>query len=314
MWLMAFPPNQNFLSSLSPVDLSPVKRSPAKINLCLKIGGRLSSGFHEVATVIAPIKLFDSVELELSDTSQSSCSVEFGSELTEVIPQENLAQFTTALSSAENNLAAKAAKLVLNDLPFDLRIKKNIPLEAGLGGGSGNAAVVLQLANSLREFPLKSDELYRIGATIGSDVEPMMYQKPVLHLQKEGSQSVSPIKLNDDIASLELLLVKPPIGTSSAEAYKMLGRGTASEYKINILDRNNEFRLENDFEEVFNSTSWYKQAIEVLGSLGARSVVLSGSGSTVVGFFSPGTLSPKSVFEAKNALKKWWVYRTEFCR
>ncbi|HSZ76379.1 MAG TPA: 4-(cytidine 5'-diphospho)-2-C-methyl-D-erythritol kinase [Chthoniobacterales bacterium] len=129
--------------------------SPAKINLTLEILGKRSDGFHELATWMLPVGLYDSIEIE--EASHPS----FISNVPE-------------LEGDPSNLVLRAARsftqAALIDTAHAIRLQKRIPIGAGLGGGSSNAAVTLQLLNKLHGFPLRGEQLEELAANLGSDV------------------------------------------------------------------------------------------------------------------------------------------------
>ncbi len=131
-------------------------RSPAKINLCLSVLGRRADGYHDVEMLMQMVGLFDEVTVSLGGPGISvTCD-------------------SHAVPSGEENIAWKAALEMLRisskEVGLAIEIKKNIPVAAGLGGGSGNAAAVLAAANRLLGMGLDRDRLAEIGARIGMDV------------------------------------------------------------------------------------------------------------------------------------------------
>jgi 4-diphosphocytidyl-2-C-methyl-D-erythritol kinase len=129
--------------------------SPAKINLTLEIVGKRPDGFHELATWMLPVGLYDTIEIE--EASQPS----FISNVPE-------------LAGDPSNLVIRATQSFTQaasiDTAYAIRLEKRIPMGAGLGGGSSNAAVTLQLLNKLHGFPLRGEQLEELAAKLGSDV------------------------------------------------------------------------------------------------------------------------------------------------
>jgi 4-diphosphocytidyl-2-C-methyl-D-erythritol kinase len=129
--------------------------SPAKINLTLEILGKRPDGFHELATWMVPVGLYDSIEIEETNHSSFISNV-------------------PALGGDPSNLVLRAARsftqAALIDTAYAIRLEKRIPIGAGLGGGSSNAAVTLQLLNKLHGFPLRAEQLEELAANLGSDV------------------------------------------------------------------------------------------------------------------------------------------------
>ncbi len=129
--------------------------SPAKINLTLEILGKRPDGFHELTTWMLPVGLYDSIEIEEANHPSFISNV----------PE---------LEGDPSNLVLRAARsftqAALIDTAYAIRLEKRIPIGAGLGGGSSNAAVTLQLLNKLHGFPLRAEQLEELAANLGSDV------------------------------------------------------------------------------------------------------------------------------------------------
>jgi 4-diphosphocytidyl-2-C-methyl-D-erythritol kinase len=151
--------------------------SPAKINLTLEILGKRPDGFHELATWMLPVGLYDSIEIE--EASHPS----FISNVPE-------------LGGDPSNLVLRAARsftqAALIDTAYAIRLEKRIPIGAGLGGGSSNAAVTLQLLNKLHGFPLRAEQLEELAANLGSDWHfSWMVDLPGARGEANGSRPVS---------------------------------------------------------------------------------------------------------------------------
>ena len=130
--------------------------SPAKINLFLKVAGKRTDGYHDIVTLMCRVDLFDTVTLSFDQPS-----------ITTSCPHPEV-------PDGKANLAYKAAALFLEALPSPqgvaITIDKTIPVAAGLGGGSGNAAAVLTGLNQHHGFPFGREELMEMGAQVGADV------------------------------------------------------------------------------------------------------------------------------------------------
>src|SRR5687767_12491884 len=142
------------------------KQSPCKVNLLLNILGKRPDGFHELETVMHPINLFDRLLFEQKGTSiKLSCS-------------------DSSLAVDESNLVYRAAQAFLDAAgAYDgvqIQPEKSIPMAAGLGGGSGNAATTLVGLNELFGKPLPQERLHELAAAIGSDVPFFLQSKPAL--------------------------------------------------------------------------------------------------------------------------------------
>lgn len=176
----------------------------AKINLALDVRKRRADGYHEIATVLQTVSLADLVTLTLLSSSEISVEVEGG-------PPE--------VPPGEENLAWRAAWLLKTEFGFScgvgIKIKKRIPVAAGLGGGSADAAAVLLGLNYLLGLGLRNAELSHLGLKLGSDV-PFCLQGGTALGEGRG----------ENLTSLPppffwLVLVKPPLQITSAEAYSL---------------------------------------------------------------------------------------------
>src|SRR6266481_4940177 len=136
--------------------------APAKINLSLRILNRRADGFHEIETLIAPISLYDKIDIE-----KQNRWIDFSCD-------------DPTLSSGDDNLVVRAAKLFLERAQIksgvSIKLHKKIPHGAGLGGGSSDAAATLRGLNELFKTKLSRQELAKLGTTIGSDVSFFLFE------------------------------------------------------------------------------------------------------------------------------------------
>jgi 4-diphosphocytidyl-2-C-methyl-D-erythritol kinase len=235
--------------------------APAKINLYLHILGRRADGFHELETLMAPISLGDTLDIELiPDDIEFTCS-------------------DPGLSDAKDNLATKAARLFLDEFKLAtgvrIHLEKTVPVGAGLGGGSSDAAAVLLALRTLTSISCPDSRLAELAARLGSDVPFFIYRQPAICRGR--GEIIEPVKLNE---AFQGLLVHPGFGVSTPWAYKTYaqnpGRGA--------LGRSFEdFSLRNDLElPAFGKypwlpavKSWFQEQPEALDAL------MSGSGSSI---------------------------------
>ena len=248
--------------------------SPAKINLFLHVTGKRPDGYHNLVTLMCCVSLYDTISLTTHVKKTTvSCS-------NPKVPQD------------EKNIAFKAADLFLNRLNrkegVKIRIKKEIPVAAGLGCGSSNAAAVFLGLNRCYGSPFSLDDLMAMGISIGADVPFFLFGKPAV-AKGMGEK----VEVLNGLSSYKVLLVYPGFGVSTAEVYKKFDFGlTKCKKKLKqSLLKNYKFdgscHLCNDLETVvipkYPDILAAKEALLNHGALGA---LMSGSGSTVFGLFS----------------------------
>jgi len=188
------------------------KESPCKINLLLNILGKRASGFHDLETVMHPIGLHDRLAFEpQADGIRLTCNID-------------------NLPTDSRNLVHQAASafLEMSGIRSGVRIhlKKNVPLAAGLGGGSGNAAVALSGLNELFGRPLAAAQLQQIAAQIGSDIPFFLQTHPALATGR--GEIIQPLEFFPALRGAVVLLIHPGFGVSTAWAYSNLSRFPAA--------------------------------------------------------------------------------------
>jgi 4-diphosphocytidyl-2-C-methyl-D-erythritol kinase len=256
--------------------------APAKINLTLDVHNRREDGYHNLTTVIQTLRFGDWLDIELTDNSgRIDLEVVYG-------------DGADPVPSDASNLAVRAAKAMVDAAKSDrgvrIRLEKNIPSEAGLGGGSSNAAATLIAINTLLGSPLSRAELAAIGSKLGSDVPFFLTGGTCL---AEGiGERVTPLA---DIEERRVLVVKPPTGVSTTTAYTLLD--ARREFDAIPGKRTWDGRtLRNDFENVAldlcPAIRWVKQA---LTEIGCEQALVCGSGSAVYGFISEATVGQSEI-------------------
>lgn len=269
--------------------------SPAKINLFLTITGKRSDGYHDLRSLICRIGLYDSV------------SIAFGFD--DLIVRCN----APGVPNDGTNLAYKAASLFLNSINkregLQITIEKRIPVAAGLGGGSSNAASVLLGLNRHYGSPFSRDELMAMSLTLGADVPFFIFGKPAL-----ASGIGEKLKAFDGLSPFTIVLVYPGFGVSTADVYKNLNLElTKCKKKLKQFQPERHHfdvkrHLCNDLESV--TASRHPDIIEAKAALlkyGAGGALMSGSGPTVFGLFTDSENAKKAKYRlSKN--KKWQVF------
>jgi len=272
-----------------------ILRTPAKINLCLSVLGKRPDGYHEVEMVMQAVGLYDEITVRLAG---SGVTVRCDSD---------------AIPAGEGNIAYRAARemLDLSGRPFGIaiEIKKNIPVAAGLGGGSSDAAAVLVACNRLLAAGLGRERIAEIGVRLGMDV-PFFLYGPTALAKGRGellTSLPSPPKF-------WVLLANPGFETSTAWVYKNLNfELTKKGYCTNIAGLKVSQiaqSLHNDLETVTAA------AHPVIGEMerslldsGALGVCMSGSGPTVFGIFN-AEMACRAAAQALHT-KGWRLYPAE---
>ncbi len=243
--------------------------SPAKVNLTLEVLGKRADGYHEITSIMQPVDLFDEIKIDVLDGSGIAIETK-GPE----IPTGN------------RNLAWKAADIFIKQSGLRARVnifvKKSIPVGAGLGGGSSNAASILVGLNKMTE-KLSQRDLMNLSPTIGADVTFFIGCRSAL---AEGiGEKVTMIK---DLPLFNYILINPGFEVSTLDIYRhwdKLQTGAKqpgnAEKTVALLSKG-KFPLRNDLErpaiDLYPEINTLK---ELLLSLGAEAVSMTGSGPTV---------------------------------
>ncbi len=253
------------------------KQSPCKINLLLNILGKRADGFHELETVMQPVNLCDRLTFECRDKGvELSCS-------NPVLPVDG------------RNLIHRAATafLAAGKINHGVRIhlEKEIPLAAGLGGGSGNAATTLLALNELFGRPLPAARLGELAAALGSDVPFFLQNRPALATGR--GETIQPLESFPALHGKAFLLIHPGFGISTPWAYQNLARfpealngkaGRAAKL-VARLQSNDWPAVADGFYNSLEAPALEKYPVlalfqEFLRANGALAALMSGSGST----------------------------------
>jgi 4-diphosphocytidyl-2-C-methyl-D-erythritol kinase len=251
--------------------------SPCKVNLLLNILGKRADGFHELETVMQPIPLCDEIRFErINDGVTLTCS-------------------EPTLPVDASNLVCRAAAAFFRNSGISggvkMHLEKKIPMAAGLGGGSGNAATTLLALNELYDGPLSAAQLHEAAASLGSDIPFFLQTQPALATGRgEVIQSLPPFRALEGCA---FLLVHPGFGIATAWAYKELARFPTSlngEHgrAAKLIESLNAGDLRKAAREFYNSLEapalekypWLAVLQDFLRENGAAATLMSGSGST----------------------------------
>jgi 4-diphosphocytidyl-2-C-methyl-D-erythritol kinase len=279
------------------------KSSPCKVNLLLNIFGKRPDGFHELETVLHPVNVCDRLTFERGRRGvRLTCS-------------------DASLPTNAGNLVHRAATSFLRTANTKggvrIHLEKNIPLAAGLGGGSGNAATTLLGLNELFDQPLSAAKLRKLASALGSDVPFFLQPKPALATGR--GERIQPLDSFPALKGTFFLMVHPGFGISTPWAYQNLARfpkalngkpGRAKKL-VSLLQGDlaaagREFynSLEAPALEKFPILTLYQ---EFFRANGAVAILMSGSGSTTFAIFR-GREAAESIagkFKAKFGPNCW---------
>jgi len=271
-------------------------RSYSKVNLALATLGRRADGYHEIRTVFQSIDLHDELEFRPARGMELDCPG-----LPGIPVEENLIwRAATAL-----------AGLVSEKRGVAITLRKNIPPGSGLGGGSSNAAITLHGLNRFWELGLADHQLLPLASELGSDVPYFLHGGTALGIGRGDETYPLP-----ELPSARLVVLYPGIHVSTAAAYGSLNLGLTSLRSAHRIAcfcsrlEGNDFPLTemfNDFEtSIFPAYPDIAEAKNFLMERGATAALLSGSGSSVFGFFP----DEESAFAASRAVTRqaWRVF------
>lgn len=273
-------------------------RAPAKINLYLRVVGRRKDGYHLLDTILVPISLYDEIEIQ-----------KFKSENDRAGSSRSRIRVTCdhpLVPAGRKNIAFRAADLIMktanNDQPISIHIHKKIPVGAGLGGGSSDAAAVLIALNRIFRLGYSSRRLEKLGLSLGADVPFFIRRRPA---RARGiGERLTPLA---KFRRFWLVILYPGFPVSTAWVYgKLYSKLTKSKLNTSIIASLRSFAeirkvLVNDLEAVtigkYPRIGLLKKQLLREGAGGA---LMSGSGSSVFGIFA----SRRLAFSAFKRLKK----------
>ena len=242
-----------------------------KINLGLNILRKREDGYHDLETVFLPVALRDALEIVHSSN------------------KTRIAITGIAAGNPDSNLCLKAYSLLKKDYPqlpeINIHLHKAIPVGAGLGGGSADAAFMLQLISRTFYLNIPQDKMFGYASQLGSDCSFFLLNKPCLATSR--GEVLEPI--NTPLLKYKIVLINPGIHISTAEAFKKITPTVPPKKIKNIIQQPIETWKEelcNDFETyVFERYPLIKTIKEDLYNTGAVYAAMSGSGSTIFGLF-----------------------------
>jgi len=253
------------------------KNSPCKVNLLLNILGRRPDGFHELETVMHPVNVFDTLDfVRVTRGLHLTCS-------------------DPSLPTDSGNLVHRAAMAFLHKTEIRdgvrIHLEKRIPLAAGLGGGSGNAATTLIGLNEIFGKPLSTKALHTIAESLGSDIPFFLQTRPALATGR--GEKVQSLDSFPALRGASFLLVHPGFGIATAWAYQNLarfpdalnGRPDRARKLVSALQDGNLNAAGAEFYNSLEAPALEKYPVlalyqEFLREHGAAATLMSGSGST----------------------------------
>ena len=260
---------------------------PAKINIGLSITEKRQDGFHNIETVFYQIPLCDFLTVETAETNATQ-KLDFSCDGIELPGNE-----------PHDNLCCKAYRLLDADCclpPTRIHLHKVIPAGAGLGGGSSDAAYTLLALNDLFQLQISSEDLLQYASQLGSDCVFFLQGNPAFGSGK--GDILEPVILS--LAGYRILLVKPPVSVSTADAYSSVIPRKALYHLPTALQapvRKWRDTVFNDFEEsVFSKFPEIGGIKEKMYREGAVYAAMSGSGSSVYGIFEQIPLDVNKLF------------------
>ena len=255
-----------------------VRKSRAKINLSLDIVGKRDDGYHEVDMIMQEIDLYDLLTFEKINDNEIviECNNRY-------VPEDSRNIVYKAIVGVNKylNIENRGIKII---------IEKNIPVAAGLGGGSSNAATAIEAYNELYTLNLKKEEMMEIGKTVGADV-PFFFEGGCCRARGIG-EILTPIK---GLENGWIVICKPNIAVSTKEVYKALNYPMILSHPdvdgmVEALEKKDLLMVSKKLENVLEQVTLRKYKIvesikEKISNSNATGVLMSGSGPTVFGLF-----------------------------
>ncbi|NLY42779.1 MAG: 4-(cytidine 5'-diphospho)-2-C-methyl-D-erythritol kinase [Clostridiaceae bacterium] len=277
-------------------------KSRAKVNITLDVVNKRDDGYHNIRMIMQTIDLYDVLYLE---------KIAHGIELKTNLPY---------LPVNKKNIAYKAARLFFDTLGIEnegirINIKKNIPVSAGLAGGSTNAAAVLVAMNKMYGTGLKTEQLMEMGKKLGADVPYCILGGTAL---AEGIGDVlTPLP---PIPNMLMVLAKPPVSVSTASVYKQLNINTImarpdTEGVIHAIYNQDVKSIAKGMYNVLEEVTAKRHPVintikRIMLDSGALGAIMSGSGPTVFGVFEDKVSARKAVSRLEKVASDIFIVNT----
>ncbi|MDB2106320.1 4-(cytidine 5'-diphospho)-2-C-methyl-D-erythritol kinase [Clostridium paraputrificum] len=277
------------------------EKAYAKVNITLDVVGKREDGYHLLKMIMQNIDIYDVITIE---------KIESGIEITCNKPY---------VPTDERNLAYKAAKLFKDTFNItsglSINIKKNIPVAAGLAGGSTDCAAVLKIMNKLFQVNADNEKLMELGVKLGADVPYCINGGTALC---EGiGEILTPLK---PFKNHIIVLVKPPFGVSTKDVYKNFDLGRVKNHPetdkvITYMNEDNLYEVAKNMKNLLENVTLKKHKVissikSEMESLGAIKAMMSGSGPTVFAFFDDMMKAQRCYDEMKKKYNDTFITRT----
>ena len=249
-------------------------KAPAKVNLCLRITGKRDDGYHLLDSIVVFTEFGDQVTISEAEKDNLAVTGPFADQLTGS-PDDNICiKALTAYRAAGGHIG-----------PVRIDVEKNIPVGAGLGGGSSDAAAILKGLNRLNEQPFDDSQLHKLGLSLGADV-PACLVGSSLRMQGIG-ELITPIK---DVKPCHMLLANPGKPLATIDVFRALGAGNLADktaLSSEIMQAEDIVKAGNSLEPA--AIGLMPEIGDLMGMLRAsehvQAVRMSGSGATCFAIF-----------------------------
>ena len=276
-------------------------KAHAKINISLDVVGKREDGYHLLSMIMQSIELYDEIEIsEIREGITINCNKSF-------IPTD------------ERNLAYKAARLFLDTYKIKsgvlINIIKNIPVAAGLAGGSADCAAGLRILNKMFNVNASDEELMKLGEKLGADVPYCI--KGGTALCEGIGEKITPLK---PFKNHIVLLIKPPFGVSTKDVYKAFDINKVmihpnTEKLVQKIEENDLYYIANNMKNLLENVTIRKHKVlykikENLVANGAVGAMMSGSGPTIFALFDDMQIARRCYDDLKEKYVDVFLTRT----
>ena len=268
-------------------------KSYSKINLALNVIGKTTS-LHKIESIITFINLYD--EISIKNIKNKSHKIKFIGKFSNNISSINTV--SKLLKNIDKDKLLKATKL-------EIIIKKNIPPEAGLGGGSMNAATILKFLVKKKLINISEEKLYRICSSVGSDVILGMHSN---NLILKSNNTIKEFLIKKNIFTL---VVKPSFGCSTKKIYSRVKKFRKAKFNKplkSMFDLGFLKKMNNDLELIalnkYPKLNTLKKFLDKLSKV--EFVRMTGSGSAIIAYFKSHKMCKEAEKKVKNKFKNYW--------